>query len=40
MQVNAALKAYSDQGISLDKFIEIPQPEDCVYANPDGTSKC
>merc|ERR1719468_615664 len=38
--VSAALKAYTDQGISLDAFIQVPQPEDCVYANPDGTSEC
>ena len=39
-QIASARKAYSDQGVSLDSFINVPQPEDCIYESPDGSSNC
>ena len=37
-QVEQGLKAYTDNGISLEEFEVVDQGEDCFYENPDGTS--
>jgi len=29
--IAAVDKAYTDQGVSLEEFIDVPQPEDCTY---------
>ena len=31
LQIAAVDKAYTDQGVSLEEFIDVPQPEDCTY---------